>query len=388
MNIPLYNNIDLVNTKLLCGFYSLGMIEQYFPDIKVIDACYWRLNGSSDRHGNNGYDWLHREILTYIDSGKTVLVIPEDEEVMSPPDERLNSVLNLFINSDVYFVTQMPHFGIYIDAGIRCKILELPWMMVNDCMCFNYINVDEIDTEINNYHHNYMSFVGRPQQHKVFLLEYLHHMNLSENGLLTVMGEDDLSSHMKEYCVVNPIPPYSDYTVYQYDTTTCHELYDDNIIGFKEGGFHSINGIWVSANVMNFIQIHKTFHNIPLVVHCETTTGIFPMTEKSVWPILLGKLFLIHGHKGVMAEIQRFYNIDITKFANLEFDEMQDGWDSESDELRVKNMVNDNIDLINDASNLYDKLKPELNKAKYTFGENMYNFFISQLNTIHTKEIR
>ena len=187
-------------------------------------------------------------------------------------------------------------------------------------------------------------------------------------------------------CTINHKHPYQEYKEY-YHGDIQHKLYNDDIKGFMEGGFAHIDGIWVSANVVNFMHIRDKYQDVPLVVHSETTTGIFPMTEKSVWPILLGKLFLINGHKGVMSEIQRFYDIDISTFANLNFDTIEDGWSEKADVHRIKCMILDNKDLIKDASNVHDKLETELKKASYTFGENMYNFFISQLDKIITKEI-
>jgi len=50
-------------------------------------------------------------------------------------------------------------------------------------------------------------------------------------------------------------------------------------------------------------------------------------------------------------------------------------------------MLSDNKSLIQNASQVYNDYKPLLEKASYTFGENMYNFFISQLDKIITKEI-
>lgn len=131
----------------------------------------------------------------------------------------------------------------------------------------------------------------------------------------------------------------------------------------------------------NFLKIKELYHDVPLVVHAETTTGVFPMTEKSVWPILLGKMFLIHGHQGVMYEIQQFYDIDISDFANIEFDSFH-GWGVDNDNIRLDKMIVDNKSLIENASEKYKELKPQLDKSSYTFGKNMYNFFIKQLTTL------
>ena len=110
--------------------------------------------------------------------------------------------------------------------------------------------------------------------------------------------------------------------------------------------------------------------------------GIFPNTEKSVWPVLLGKLFLVYGWPGVMNWIQRFHPIDLKSFANLTFDKI-DGWDNEAHELRLHYLIDDNKELIRDASNKYNELKPELETAGVQFSENLYNFFVSQIQGIY-----
>ena len=386
MHVPSYRNINLVNTSLKCGFYSLGLIEQYFDNIKIVDACQWRKNGSGDRHGGKGYNWLDTKIKTYVASGKMVLIIPEDEEVMYPLAEQFINVLNKYTNDKVYFVTQMPDSYIYTDGGIKCKMLELPWMMTNDCLCYHAIKTPNTNTPNNINKYNYITFTGRVQQHKIALLQKLHDLGLSKYGLLTVMDKPShymLPNDIKSAVKLNDIPPYAEYTEYVSNKQKPHELYSDDYYGFMEGGFHKINDIWVSANVVNFIKIQEMYNDVPLVVHAETTSGLFPMTEKSIWPVLLGKLFLIHGHKGVMNEIKRFYDIDMSEYINLAFDELEDGWSDEADIARITMMLSDNKLLIQNASRVYNDYKPLLEKASYTFGENMYNFFINQIQTIY-----
>lgn len=378
---PAINELDLPSIDLICGFYSLSIIEKYFTHIKIINACRWRENLSGHRHGNKGYEWLIDEIKQHLDNNYTVLVIPEDEEVMYPIDQRFTDALNYFKNDKVHLVTQLSDFSIYQLAGIECNIIELPWMMVNDCICFHAVFNKQITTRTDV---NYISFTGRLQEHKLKLLELLCNNDVSEYGLLTVINESDhseLSPLLRKCCNVNTIPPYVDYNTYQLNNES-HKLYADDITGFMEGAFYKINDIWVSSNVVNFLSIHKEYTNVPLVVHSETTAGIFPMTEKSVWPILLGKLFLINGHQGAMSEIQRFYNIDIKSFANTDFDELENDWSDSSNSLRIQRMIEDNKDLIINATQVYSKLKPELDKASYTFAENLYNFFIKQLQSI------
>ena len=391
MHLKSFKDIDLQTKPIKCGFYSLGIIEDFYPNIKVIDACQWRLNHSGDRYGNMNYKWLRSMIEGDLKHNKIVLVIPEDEDVMFPMDMHLVDTLNEFIDSSCYFVTQMPDFMIYRDAGIKCKMLELPWMMVNDCLCFNHVvkygGIHISHPKKHNKGANFISLVGRAQHHKISVLNTLCDMNLAKFGILTVSDKkthNNLPQKVKDECSLNQNIPYNDYEEYRGDDSKSHELYADEIRGFKEGGFTKICNIWVSANVVNFLKIRDLYSDVPLVVHAETTTGLFPMTEKSIWPILLGKLFLIHGHQGVMHEVQRFYDINIADFANIEFDDMH-GWGVDNDNIRLNKMIVDNKSLIENASEKYKELKPQLDKSSYTFGENMYNFFITQIQSIYHK---
>jgi len=54
----------------------------------------------------------------------------------------------------------------------------------------------------------------------------------------------------------------------------------------------------------------------------------------------------------------------------------------DNDNIRLDKMIVDNKSLIENASEKYKELKPQLDKSSYTFGKNMYNFFIKQLTTL------
>jgi hypothetical protein len=82
------------------------------------------------------------------------------------------------------------------------------------------------------------------------------------------------------------------------------------------------------------------------------------------------------GRPGTMKWIQRFYDIDLSQFVNLDYD--SDG-DTDS---RLYRMISDNQQLIKNSSAVYQQLKSDLESARWTLGANMYKFFISQLESI------
>ena len=118
-----------------------------------------------------------------------------------------------------------------------------------------------------------------------------------------------------------------------------------------------------------------------MAINPETVTVNFKSTEKSIWPILLGKLFLIYGRPGTMAWIQRFYDINITRFANMTYDSIPERF-SDSAKKRLSAMIDTNQDLIKNARDIQAQLHPELELARWTLGKNLYKFFVSQLELI------
>jgi hypothetical protein len=85
-----------------------------------------------------------------------------------------------------------------------------------------------------------------------------------------------------------------------------------------------------------------------------------------------------------MAWVQRFYDVDITTFANTTYDAVDEhtGLSDDYDRIRLYKMIHDNQDLIKNAKDIYLKLQPALESARWTLGKNLYKFFVSQLELI------
>jgi hypothetical protein len=221
----------------------------------------------------------------------------------------------------------------------------------------------------NNQQYNFFCLIGNNESgpHKINLARELRKKELNSYGLITVNKNHPFPDDLLEFCQVNQEVVYSqtdpNYTMIARQT--------------------NINGIWVSKNVENYLHIDQKYHHIPLAINPETVTYNFISTEKSIWPVLLGKLFLIYGRPGSMAWVQRFYDIDITTFANLAYDAIpkhEPGHDPHGN--RLHQMLKYNRDLIRNAKHIYQQLQPELELARWTLGKNLYKFFVSQLESI------
>lgn len=212
--------------------------------------------------------------------------------------------------------------------------------------------------------HGYLCMIGRPEKHKWDLVRALHQQQLHAHGLIT--GNDPPSA-LRSCVEHNEIQPrYAIHTL-----LTEHR---------KETAQRKINGIWASSNVENFLHLESTY-DIPLIINPESTMGIFPATEKSIWPALLGRMYLIQAQPGAMEYIQRFHDVQQSRWADLGFDHV-DGWDDQAHWQRRSRMIQDNRALIKNSREIYQDLAHDLDQARYVFAEKIYKFFCDQINSV------
>ena len=198
--------------------------------------------------------------------------------------------------------------------------------------------------------------VNNPASHKLEILKQLQQQHLDQFGLLTLSS----ATEGFDFCQINRHYPYNNIRP-----------------GYMKMAAQTyVNDTWISKNVENFLYLEREYNQIPLIVNSESVTVPFMSTEKSIWPVLLGRLFLVFGRPGSMNWIQKFYDIDISQWANLEFDQ------SGPDHIRVSSMLTTNRALITNAHDVYTQLQPKLEQARWSFGHNMYNFFLKQLEKI------
>jgi len=90
------------------------------------------------------------------------------------------------------------------------------------------------------------------------------------------------------------------------------------------------------------------------------------MTEKGYWPIMLGRLAMIHARPRYMQNLQRFYSMDLSKIMNLDFDHI-DGWTTVDHQRRGAIMLRSNMELIHNARNIVQSNAKELAHARWEF---------------------
>jgi hypothetical protein len=149
MTFPAYESIDLTAVALKWGYYIPGLISQYRPDIELIEI---RLDFAKNtdkygcvkhRHRDVDYSDLPGQIESALAAGKKVGLLVEDEHVHYEKNQQLTEIVNRYQSESVYWLTQYDSkriYSIYRDRhGLECKILELPWLILNECLVYNYV---------------------------------------------------------------------------------------------------------------------------------------------------------------------------------------------------------------------------------------------------------
>lgn len=293
-----------------------------------------------------------------------------DEDIIGDANAELASVLNQYHNESVYLISLLSSFNQEIYrriSGFTCKILELPWFHLNDVLTYyaakKIINNDQTPQPSNL---QYLCMVGNSySSHKTDLISHLKEKNLHRYGLITVENYNHHPQYFRDFVMENPHLPYQNL----------------NTKWEKMAAQHKIGNLWISGNVENFLHIEQTY-DMPLVVHPESSPGIFQPSEKSIWPALLGKMYLIYGGPGSMSWIQQFHDVPQTKYADLRFDSIAGNYTEQDYLERLDAMLEENRYLIENARDIYLDIKDQMQESRWSLGKNLYDFFINQLSLI------
>lgn len=362
---PDLQQLNLQEIPLVHGFYTLGIVEKYCPNIALV---FMRLARNDQWLGSDlNPELVFDEIQDHLQKNKKVLVVPFDEYVMGD-DYNFSSVLNQFENEPVYFVTEMDdEQSLYwrFQKKLTCKILELPFILLNDAICYNKLKKVKTVNSALESNYNFLCMINRSENSKYDLCKMLLDLDLAKHGLVTYRS-DNAPAFVKENFTYNPDGPIDPGNLPTKNRQEAGQLYDNNILA--------------SGNVLNYFHLEQTY-DIPLIINPESTVGIFPNTEKSLWPALLGKMYLIYGHQHIMSWVQRFCTHGPENFCDLTFDNVE-GYSEKDHLLRLETMLTKNKDLILNAREIYLDHKDKLEINRVDIVKNLYNFFISQLNSV------
>jgi hypothetical protein len=379
MTFPKYNKINLYNTELKWGYYILGLIEQYRSDIELIGIALKPVDQSrfddqwhvACSHKDVDYSWLPARIDQALRQNKKVALIVEDEHVFYEKNDQLTEIINYYHDQPVYWISQLDQrraISCYKHQhNFKCKIIELPWVNLNECLVYNNVKNHRTPSMISGYgnisKNKFFTVTGKYEPFRKSLLEKLIEQNLNYHGTLTVPNSSDEVNkyNLGRKVSVEPYHPYSNIPIIEYDKMAAQ---------FLE------NNIWLSSNTKNFLHLEKTYLRYPLAIIPETSVYDYFLTEKSFWPILLGKLFLILGPPNCMRLIQRFYDINLSEFLNLDFDKTY------YSDLKLELMIEKNKNFILNSHKFHKEYYSKIQQARNSLGRNMYAFCLEQIEKI------
>jgi hypothetical protein len=353
---PLYEDLDITNYHLVAGVYTLGIIQRHRTDIEIIHPEIWE--------SYTNYTWLDNAINLALKNNKTVCLVIWDEDVALTPE--FARCLLKYQECPVYLITQLDEYCTldYRDCGIK-NIIELPWWLLNDSLCYYRLcNRNNIIAKF-DARYNFLCMINRHEPHKINLINSLGRNELNEYGYITASNYKKLSKETQKFCYPSSNGPYPIL---------------NHVLG-KTRANSVIGGINVSANVENFLKLEKQYQNVPLIINPESSCGVFFSTEKSLWPLLIGRLCLLSGRWNLMNYIQRFYDVDFSSYIDLSFDHMP-GFTVEDHQNRIECMISSNKNLIKNSKEIYQMFGPAIESARWTIGKNLYKFFVQQLEGI------
>lgn len=338
------------------NWYPLAWFAHRRPDVEFITFADWP--------SYHDYAWLGQRIEQALAAKKTVAIIPWDEDTMYPVVSELAEILNQYSNEPVYWLSfldpesqliyRFPH-------NFTCKIEEFPWQQANECYLYLHTNPDI--TPLQPGLRKFACLSGRGQTHKYNLLKEITNAGLRSHGVVTVADPDfDYPADVLEFADVNPYPPYGADVVNVAPTSM-------------------LNNIAVTGNTLNFNVINRHYADIPLFINAETTPGLFFMTEKGYWPIMLGRLSMIHARPRYMQNLQRFYSIDLSELMNLDFDHV-DGWADTDHHRRAAVMLRSNIQLIDQARDIVIRRAADLAHARQEFPTRLWSQCVQVLDQL------
>ena len=140
-------------------------------------------------------------------------------------------------------------------------------------------------------------------------------------------------------------------------------------------------GCWIDHLSKNIPRLQQILGDCPMVIQPESTGGIFCMTEKSWWPIVLDKMFVIWARPGIMHDLQQYISYDLSLYLDLEFDSIQ-GYEPQDHQRRLDCLLDKNLYVFNHARDIYPTIYTQLVSARQSLGASIYSKFCQSLDQL------
>lgn len=346
------------NYDRIDGMHSLGFVAKHRPDIHII----------TDKTETNFEPvGIVLEIETALKQNKKVGLWFWDEDfIMTTPNiAKLDQMLQNYRHESVYLCSNMDgECLLTYQQRMAIKILHIPTWWFE--MIRNWLRIRTTVPSNRTHKLQYACYVNNPQWHKKILQETLMKQGLGDIGDIRWCGQQ-IGAGDQESC---------DY-YQQSDSHGWHSSHDMK----RSLYFDEINQVFVDHNIMNTARLQTMLGDIPLVIHSESNLGIFPATEKTLWPILLNRLMLIQARPRFMQWLGQYLKYDFGKIFNLEHDRI-DGWDETAGRKRTEHMIDNNRYVITHAHEVRQAMQDSLANLSQSVPSIVYKKFCDGLNQI------
>ena len=105
------------------------------------------------------------------------------------------------------------------------------------------------------------------------------------------------------------------------------------------------------------------------------------MTEKSLWPIMMGRLVLIQARPRFMSWFQSYIGYDFSQYIDLEYDSI-DGWTHDLQQERTECMIDSNRMLIENAREIWHVHRQDLKLLGDSLPQKIYQRFCTALDLL------
>jgi hypothetical protein len=339
---------------------TLGFIAHHRPDIHIVTD---RTESKYDP------DRFVPEIESSLVAGKKVGLFFWDEDFIMPNQhtDKLVRSLEPFANEPVYLCSNMDGECLLTygeNLGLPIKTVHVPWWYVN--MLENYRVLDIKPRTVAQFGLQFACYVNRPEWHKSMLQDSLISRSLDSVGDIRYQNQQlGAGRHVEN--------PYYHQNEKQ-DLPQSHDMKRSMV-------YDAEKQIWICHNSRNLVRLDQMLGDIPLVINSESNVGIFCMTEKSLWPLVLGKLTMIQARPRFMQWFGEYVGYDFSSYLDLEYDSI-DGWTPLCHRRRVECMIDKNLYLITHAREAWHQVKDDLHSLAQELPARVYKKFCDGLDAI------
>lgn len=341
--------------------YTLGFVQHHRPDIYLV---------ADQTESDFDPDLIIPQIEIGLKQGKKVCLFFWDEDFIMPSTnkDRLNRELESYTDQPVYLCSNMSGECLLIykeRRSLPIKPVHVPWRYLEYVVNVSKVNDCFYSGPTGSHGLEFACYNHRRDWHRDMLIEGLVSRNLELIG--------DITYECKQIGSGEQPPKY-----YEHNDRLGWVSGNDDRRSIVNHEYYPKLICHGSRNVSRLLQM---LGDIPLIITAETNLGVFPVTEKSIWPILLGRMFMIYARPRIMQQLQKYVGYAFQDYLDLEFDSI-DGWTQAEQKQRLDCMLDQNIYTITHAREVWQSMATDVKKSARDLPGKIYLEFCQCLDEI------